>query len=78
MIMSQNASAGTLYAKIGGICFLLGAGMEFFMIKTGFYEKVVEIEAERLEEVREDREKFLRDLEQYVEEKKNSSKGNRG
>jgi hypothetical protein len=44
--------------------------MEFFMIKTGFYEKVVEIEAERLEEVREEREKFLRDLEQFVEEKK--------
>lgn len=38
-IMTQSASAGTLYAKIGGICFLLGAGMEFFMIKTGFYEK---------------------------------------
>ena len=39
--MNHNASAaaGTLYAKIGGICFLLGAGMEFFMIKTGFYEK---------------------------------------
>lgn len=38
-IMTQTASAGTLYAKIGGICFVLGAGMEFFMIKTGFYEK---------------------------------------
>lgn len=45
-----------------------------FMIKTGFYEKVVELEAERLEETREDREQFLRALASELEkqaEKKN-------
>lgn len=25
------------YLKLAGICFTVGAGMEFFMIKTGFY-----------------------------------------
>lgn len=37
----------------------LGAGMELFMLKTGFYEKVTELEATRLEETREEREAFL-------------------
>eukprot|EP00303_Exanthemachrysis_gayraliae_P007228 CAMPEP_0205998632 /NCGR_PEP_ID=MMETSP1464-20131121/352_1 /ASSEMBLY_ACC=CAM_ASM_001124 /TAXON_ID=119497 /ORGANISM="Exanthemachrysis gayraliae, Strain RCC1523" /LENGTH=78 /DNA_ID=CAMNT_0053371783 /DNA_START=17 /DNA_END=253 /DNA_ORIENTATION=+ len=30
-----------------GFSFILGAGMELFMIKTGFYEIVTEKEAER-------------------------------
>jgi hypothetical protein len=29
----------SFYAKIAGMCFALGASMELFMIKTGFYEK---------------------------------------
>lgn len=37
----------------------LGAGMEMFMLKTGFYEKVTQLEATRLEETREEREAFL-------------------
>ncbi|EEH51980.1 uncharacterized protein MICPUCDRAFT_53429 [Micromonas pusilla CCMP1545] len=35
------------YAKVVGISFATGACMELFMIKTGFYDKVTEIEAER-------------------------------
>ena len=27
------------YAKVAAVCFALGASMELFMIKTGFYEK---------------------------------------
>jgi hypothetical protein len=26
------------YVKVAGICFAMGAGMEAFMVKTGFYE----------------------------------------
>jgi len=55
--------------------------VQYFIIlvlTTCIVRRVVEIEAERLEEVREEREKFLRDLEQYVEEKKSSSKGRTG
>ncbi|DBA66057.1 TPA: hypothetical protein ACH3X2_003061 [Trebouxia sp. C0005] len=55
------------YAKISGACLLLGAGMEGFMIKTGFYDKVTEIEAERLEETREDREAFQKMLRAEIE-----------
>ncbi|EFN54056.1 hypothetical protein CHLNCDRAFT_58390 [Chlorella variabilis] len=55
------------YGKVAGVCFALGAGMEYFMIKTGFYEKVTEIEAQRLEETREDRERFLAELRAELE-----------
>ena len=34
------------YVPLSGVCFTVGACMELFMIKTGFYEKVVVIEAE--------------------------------
>jgi hypothetical protein len=27
----------SFYMKLAGACFLVGAGMEMFMIKTGFY-----------------------------------------
>ncbi|PRW39391.1 hypothetical protein C2E21_7054 [Chlorella sorokiniana] len=57
----------TYYAKIAAVCFTLGAGMELFMIKTGFYEKVTEIEAQRLEETREQREQFLAQLRAELE-----------
>ena len=36
-----------LYWKVAGLSFVVGACMELFMIKTGFYDKVTEIEAER-------------------------------
>ncbi|KAI7843634.1 hypothetical protein COHA_002874 [Chlorella ohadii] len=55
------------YAKVATVCFALGAGMELFMIKTGFYEKVTEIEAQRLEETREQREQFLTQLRAELE-----------
>ena len=29
--------------KVAGTCFCIGAGIEFFMIKTGFYDKCVHI-----------------------------------
>lgn len=29
----------TFYAKVAAACFSLGAGMEYFMIRTGFYDK---------------------------------------
>lgn len=41
--------------------------MEGFMIKTGFYDKVTEIEAERLEETRGDREAFKKLLRAEIE-----------
>jgi hypothetical protein len=41
--------------------------MELFMIKTGFYEKVTELEAQRLEETREEREAFLAQLRAELE-----------
>lgn len=37
----------SFYARLVGISFAVGACMEGFMIKTGFYEKVTAIEAER-------------------------------
>jgi len=68
--------------KVGCFCGYRGRIMvQYFIIlvlTTCIVRRVVEIEAERLEEVREEREKFLRDLEQYVEEKKSSSKGRTG
>lgn len=36
-------------------CFLVGAGIEFFMVNTGFYDIVTRLEAERLEERRQER-----------------------
>jgi len=38
---------GGWYAKVALISGALGATMELFMIKTGFYEKVVDLEAQR-------------------------------
>ncbi|BDA44132.1 hypothetical protein COCOBI_05-3160 [Coccomyxa sp. Obi] len=55
------------YVKVAGLCFLVGAGMEGFMIRTGFYDKVTEIEAQRLEETREEREAFKRMLREEIE-----------
>lgn len=46
----------SFYVKIMVPCFLVGAGVELFMIHTNFYEKVTAIEASRLEEGREERE----------------------
>lgn len=39
-----------------------GGAMELFMIKTGFYDKVTAIEAERLEAVADERRAFERAL----------------
>ncbi|XP_024373384.1 uncharacterized protein [Physcomitrium patens] len=35
------------YAKVALFSACVGAGMEMFMIRTGFYEKVVDLEAQR-------------------------------
>jgi len=47
------ATARSYYALVAGASFCLGAGMELFMIKTGFYEKVTMIEAEERQTQRE-------------------------
>eukprot|EP00850_Spirogloea_muscicola_P012948 SM000085S23298 [mRNA] locus=s85:531018:531647:- [translate_table: standard] len=41
------------YSGLAAVCFAAGAAMELFMIKTGFYDKVTAIEAERRQAVRE-------------------------
>ncbi|KAL4431735.1 hypothetical protein ABPG77_002951 [Micractinium sp. CCAP 211/92] len=41
--------------------------MEMFMLKTGFYDKVTQLEAARLEETREEREAFLAQLRAELE-----------
>lgn len=43
-------SARTYYTKVAAASFLIGASMELFMIRTGFYEKVTSIEAEERRE----------------------------
>ncbi|KAK9808934.1 hypothetical protein WJX72_006590 [[Myrmecia] bisecta] len=55
------------YAKVASACFVAGGCMELFMIKTGFYDKVTQLEAERLEETREQREEFQRTLRAELE-----------
>ncbi|KAK9834203.1 hypothetical protein WJX81_007847 [Elliptochloris bilobata] len=59
--------SNVFYGKVAGLCFVAGGAMELFMIKTGFYDKVTQIEAERLEETREEREAFRRMLLEEVE-----------
>lgn len=56
------------YAKVAALCFATGGAMEMFMIKTGFYDKVTQIEASRLEEARPEREAFLRQLRLDIEQ----------
>lgn len=46
----------SFYVKVAGACFLVGAAMELFMIKTGFYGIVTKTEAQRWEDTKEDRE----------------------
>ncbi|RVX21934.1 hypothetical protein CK203_001444 [Vitis vinifera] len=36
------------YLKIAAVSALIGASMELFMIKTGFYDKVTVLESEKL------------------------------
>lgn len=52
-------------ARVIPISFLVGAGMEFFMIKTGFYEIVTRKEGERRAEkiaIEEERRKRIAQL----------------
>lgn len=49
----QQLTGWQWYTKLSAVCFFTGAAMEFFMIKTGFYEKVTEIEAQRRVELHE-------------------------
>mmetsp|Transcript_14108 Transcript_14108/g.44157 ORF Transcript_14108/g.44157 Transcript_14108/m.44157 type:complete len:85 (+) Transcript_14108:215-469(+) len=49
---AQGSLDGSFLAKLGAVCFAVGAGMELFMIKTGFYDKVVQLEADRIREYR--------------------------
>jgi len=65
------------YWKVAGASFLVGAAIELFMIKTGFYNIVTRLESERLEENVHEREQFLRNLENFYKEQKESKRGPR-
>ena len=52
-----------------------GAGMEFFMVKTGFYDKVTQLEAEKMAEHEAKREAFMELIETPTREEKNDSAG---
>jgi hypothetical protein len=43
------------YARVTVMSFALGAAMELFMIKTGFYAKVTDLEAQRRADLAEGR-----------------------
>jgi len=55
------------YVKVASLCVVAGGCMEIFMIKTGFYGKVTELEAQRLDETREEREAFRTQLRNEIE-----------
>lgn len=40
----------SFYLPLFGACMVIGSAMELFMIKTGFYDKVTSIEADRIQE----------------------------
>lgn len=44
---AAEALTTEFYAKLVGVSFAVGSCMELFMVKTGFYDKVTAIEAER-------------------------------
>lgn len=54
------------YTKLGLVSLAVGAAMEGFMIKTGFYDKVTALEAERMEDNRVQREEFQQMLRQEI------------
>lgn len=54
------------YWKLGAVSFVMGACMELFMIKTGFYDIVTKSEAERWLEGKEERDKQRENLRQQV------------
>ncbi|WIA14449.1 hypothetical protein OEZ85_002974 [Tetradesmus obliquus] len=56
----------SFYLKLAGACFLVGAGMEFFMINTGFYRIVTQAEAQNWEETRDLREQRAAALRQQL------------
>mmetsp|Transcript_5954 Transcript_5954/g.20522 ORF Transcript_5954/g.20522 Transcript_5954/m.20522 type:complete len:84 (+) Transcript_5954:170-421(+) len=47
------------YSKLIPLCFAVGAGMEFFMVKTGFYDKVTQLEADKIADQDAKREAFF-------------------
>merc|ERR1711948_119059 len=63
------------YAKLVPLCFAFGAGMEFFMVKTGFYDKVTQLEAEKMAEHEAKREAFMELIKTPTREEKNDSAG---
>eukprot|EP01026_Neomeris_dumetosa_P068182 TRINITY_DN6669_c0_g2_i1.p3 TRINITY_DN6669_c0_g2~~TRINITY_DN6669_c0_g2_i1.p3 ORF type:complete len:102 (-),score=12.99 TRINITY_DN6669_c0_g2_i1:212-517(-) len=69
VILNQKATPKipfALYLKIGIPCFMLGAFMELFMIHSGFYDVVTNIEAERLEGQKEELELFYKDIKRQI------------
>ncbi|OQS01615.1 hypothetical protein ACHHYP_20025 [Achlya hypogyna] len=55
-----RASIAPLLRKLVPACFVIGAGMEVFMVKTGFYDIVTKNEAEIRAIKRAEREEYLR------------------
>eukprot|EP00192_Tetraselmis_astigmatica_P023068 CAMPEP_0117675556 /NCGR_PEP_ID=MMETSP0804-20121206/15673_1 /TAXON_ID=1074897 /ORGANISM="Tetraselmis astigmatica, Strain CCMP880" /LENGTH=75 /DNA_ID=CAMNT_0005484577 /DNA_START=134 /DNA_END=361 /DNA_ORIENTATION=+ len=66
--MTVHPSA--FYAKVVAGSFLVGAGMEFFMLKTGFYDVVTRVESENLQSTMEEKEHFLQKLKDHHEQLK--------
>ncbi|KAG9402521.1 hypothetical protein AC1031_007134 [Aphanomyces cochlioides] len=55
-----HASLRPFLVKLVPACFVVGAGMELFMVKTGFYEIVTKNEAEIRAQKKAERAEYLR------------------
>ncbi|OQS05103.1 hypothetical protein THRCLA_20717 [Thraustotheca clavata] len=60
IMATPKPSLAPLLKKLIPTCFVIGAGMEVFMVKTGFYEIVAKNEAEIRAVKRAEREEYLR------------------
>ncbi|ETV83609.1 hypothetical protein H257_04302 [Aphanomyces astaci] len=57
--MAQTASLKPFLVKLVPVCFVVGAGVELFMVKTGFYDIVTKNEAEVRAQKRAERNEYL-------------------
>uniref|UniRef100_A0AAV1UFG7 Uncharacterized protein n=1 Tax=Peronospora matthiolae TaxID=2874970 RepID=A0AAV1UFG7_9STRA len=55
----QTVALTPILRKLMPLCFVTGAAIELFMVKTGFYEIVTLKEAERRQQRDEERQEFL-------------------
>ncbi|ETW02319.1 hypothetical protein H310_05864 [Aphanomyces invadans] len=61
---AASASLKPFLVKLVPLCFVAGACMELFMVKTGFYDIVTKNEAEVRAQKRAERNEYLRQREQ--------------